>query len=128
VSESEDLLELLQRPRLPAGFERWRMYLAVGHQRPTSTAEWAGAIVLVEQGRLKVDCLAGGSRTFVEGDLLVLGWLPLRRLTNVGSVDVRLLAMRPIGQRPKEALLRVMRAHRRTTCDDFTPVWRSLDT
>lgn len=126
MSEPEGFLELLQRPRLPAGFERWRVELGVGRQRPTEAAEWAGAIVLVEQGRLRVECLAGGSRTFSEGDLLVLGWLPLRRLTNVGSNDVRLLAMRPIGRRPKDALLRVMRAHRRETCADFAPVWRSL--
>ena len=127
MSESRELLELLQRPRLPTGFERWRVELAVGQQRPTDAAEWAGAIVLVEQGELQVDCLAGGSRTFVEGDLLVLGWLPLRRLRSVGTDDVRLLALRPLGQRPKHALLRVMRAHRRTTCDDLEPVWRSPD-
>ena len=128
MSESEGLLELLQRPHLPAGFERWRVELRAGDQRPTDAAEWAGAMVLVEQGRLQVDCLAGGSRTFVEGDLLVLGWLPLRRLRNVGANDVRLLALRPLGRRPKHSLLRVVKAHRRTTCDDFEPVWRSLDT
>ncbi|HUG47507.1 MAG TPA: hypothetical protein VMP67_03740 [Candidatus Limnocylindria bacterium] len=124
--ESGGLLELLQRPRLPAGFERWRVELGAGRQHPTDAAEWAGAMVLIEQGELEVECLAGGSRTFGEGDLLVLGWLPLRRLRNVGPRDVRLLAVRPVGRRPKDALLRVFRAHRRTSCDDFAPVWRSL--
>lgn len=128
MSESEQLLELLQRRQLPAGFERWRVQLRAGDQRATDAAEWAGAMVLVEQGRLQVDCLAGGSRTFVEGDLLVLGWLPLRRLRNVGTNEVRLLALRPLGRRPKHSLLRVMRAHRRATCDDFEPIWGSLDT
>lgn len=126
MSESDGLLQLLQRPQLPAGFERWRVELAVGQWRATDAAEWAGAMVLVEQGELQVECLAGGSRTFVEGDLLVLGWLPLRRLRNVGTADVRLLALRPLGRRPKHSLLRVMKAHRRTTCADFEPVWRSL--
>ena len=128
MNDSDGLLELLRRPRLPAGFERWRVELPAGHQRPTDAAEWAGAMVLVEQGQLEVECLAGGSRTFEEGDLLVLGWLPLRALRNAGNDAVRLLALRSLGRRPKHALLRVMRAHRRTTCDDFAPVWRSLDT
>jgi hypothetical protein len=126
MDDPGSLLELLRRPELPPGFERWRIEIGAGRQRPTGPAEWAGAIVLVEAGRLEVECLAGGSRTFGVGDLLVLGWLPLRQLRNVGRVDVRLLCVRRTGDRPRDALLRVFKAHRRATCDDFAPVWQSL--
>jgi predicted enzyme related to lactoylglutathione lyase len=92
--EDDELRNLLARPDLPAGFRRWRVVLAPRSARPTSGDEWANSIVLVEQGILEVECDAGGRRTFGAGDLLVLGWLPLRRLHNSGDVAVRLLAVR----------------------------------
>lgn len=84
----------LCRDALPPSLERWRVVLAPGAERRTSASEWDGAVVLVEHGSLEVECVAGGHRTFVAGDLLALGWLPLARLRNPGLEAVGLLAVR----------------------------------
>lgn len=68
--------------------------LAPGVERATDTEEWAGAIVLIERGRLEVCCTAGARSTYEEGDLLPLGWLPLLALRNPGAVETRLVAIR----------------------------------
>ncbi len=90
-------------------FVRWSLRLEPGEQRPTSADEWAGAFVVIEHGTLQVDCLAGGSRTFVAGDQLALGWLPLRTLRNVGDGEVRLSAVRR-GPPPNEPFLHLTRS------------------
>ena len=84
----------LDRELGPA-FERWHLVLAPGDVHSTSAEEWAGAFVLIQEGVLQVDCAAGGSETFVAGDQLALGWLPLRILRNAGEGEVRLVAVRP---------------------------------
>lgn len=75
-------------------FEAWNLSLAPGATRATTAAEWADTLVVVECGTLRVDCLAGASRTFIAGDHLALGWLPVQRLHNVGSDEMRLVAVR----------------------------------
>jgi hypothetical protein len=75
-------------------FQAWNLSLAPGATRATTAAEWAGALVVVECGTLRVDCLAGASITFIAGDHLALGWLPVQRLHNVGSDEMRLVAVR----------------------------------
>jgi hypothetical protein len=85
---------LLVRRRLPTGFERWNVTLAPGERRTTTAAEWAGALVLVQRGSLEVGCIAGGTATFKAGDMLCLGWLPLRWLRNPGDQPARLVAIR----------------------------------
>ena len=72
--------------RLPERFERRRLALAPGVEQPADAAEWAGAIVLIEHGRLEVCCVAGTRSTYSQGDLLPLGWLPLLALRNPGAV------------------------------------------
>lgn len=88
------LARALRRRSLPPGIERWRLTIDVGGARSTGAAEWAGAIVLVEAGRIEVECEAGGRRSFEAGDLLVLSWLPLRTIHNRGPGAARLLAVR----------------------------------
>lgn len=88
------LSALLCRPDLPATFERWRVTLAAGDERRTDAAEWAGAFVCIEAGRVEVDCTRGGTRTFEAGDLLALGWLPLRAIRNAGPAEASILAVR----------------------------------
>jgi hypothetical protein len=85
---------LLARDGLSPRFERWRLRLPAGASRPTSADEWAGALVLIERGSVEVECTGDGVRTFRQGDLLALGWLPLRRLVNRGDDDVEILAVR----------------------------------
>lgn len=90
----EELDAPLARDAFPAAFQRWRVTLAPGERRPTSAAEWADTFVFVEAGALVVDCAAGGRRAFRKGDVLVLGWVPLRTLHNPGIDPVTLLAVR----------------------------------
>jgi len=78
---------------LPAAFERFRVVLASGDSLPTWPAEWAGCLVLVERGRIEVDCEAGGTGSFATGDLIALDWLPLRTLHNPGPDEACLLAV-----------------------------------
>ncbi len=104
-----ELAALVTRPDLPSTFERWQLTLAPGVARPTGAARWAGALVLIVQGVLEVDCRAGGRHTFRAGDLIVLGRLPLRALRNPGQIPVRLVAVRRRGDRPPAGLLRVIR-------------------
>jgi Bacteriocin-protection, YdeI or OmpD-Associated/Domain of unknown function (DUF1905) len=97
----------LSREDLPPRFERWRVVLAPHASRPTSAGEWAGALVLVEAGALGVECVAGGRHRFTEGDLIALGWLPLRILHNEGPGRVELLAVRRRGHRPPAPFLHI---------------------
>lgn len=107
-----DEVAWLTRPDLPARFERWRLELPPRTRRPTSGAEWAGALVRVELGTLEVGCEAGGHETFAAGDLIALGWLPIVELRNHGDVPVRLVAVRRRGTPPSEAYLHVTRPDR----------------
>ena len=84
----------LLRRSLPESFERWRVVIAPGTILPTAAEEWAGSLVLVESGVVEVGCLAGSSRTFVGGDLVVLCWLPLETLSNPGPAEACLVAVR----------------------------------
>ena len=89
-SDSHSLL----RGSLPDAFERRRLVIAPGAIQRTAASEWAGALVQVERGTIEVGCLAGGSRTFVAGDLLALGWLELRTVSNPGPDEACLVAVR----------------------------------
>jgi len=89
--------EVLGRPDLPPAFERLRLVLAPGASHPTTPTDWAGCLVLVERGAVEVICDEGGSRPFPEGDLLALGWLPVRTLRNAGQVEARLVGVRRCG-------------------------------
>lgn len=106
---AREMAELLTRDDLPPAFERWRVELEPGSHRPTEAREWAGALVLIEAGSLEVDCVTGGQRSFAEGDLLALGWLPITRLRNPGRGVTRLVAVRRHGDVPSEEYLHVTR-------------------
>jgi hypothetical protein len=112
MTHDRDLARALERPDLPASIERWRVVLEPGTEQPTCAAEWAGAMVLVEDGTLEVVCEAGGHEVFDHGDLLALGWLPISLLRNAGAVSVRLLAVRRDRPSPTDDTLRVVRSRR----------------
>jgi hypothetical protein len=84
----------LGRPRLPPAVERWSLVLPPGGACGASAAAWAGALVMVERGCLEVECEAGARRTFDAGSLIALEQLPLRRLRNPGTDELRLVAIR----------------------------------
>jgi len=75
-------------------FEAWRVDLAPGDRLSSTAIDWADALVLVERGRVRVECLGGGHWTYRRGDLLALAVLPLLALANPGTEDARLLAIR----------------------------------
>ncbi|QBI19572.1 hypothetical protein ER308_08420 [Egibacter rhizosphaerae] len=108
-----DVVGLVTRVDLPGMFERWWVVLGPGAEQPTEAADWGGSLVVVERGRLEVDCEAGGRRTFRADDLLVLGWLPLRAVRNPGHVPTRLVAVRRRRDRPASRLLDVIESIRR---------------
>ena len=80
------------------GFERWRVDLPPGSERATDPAEWADALVTVEHGVVEVVCAGGGRRTFREGALLALCWLPVAFLRNPTVEITRLVAVRRHGR------------------------------
>jgi len=97
VDDGPGLRARLLRDDLAPTFTRWRVTLPPGSAMPTRAHSWNGVLVLVEQGSLEVECIAGGRQTFKRGDLLALGWLPLRTLHNPGPSPTMLLAMRRAG-------------------------------
>lgn len=97
----------LLRDPLPSEFERWHLVVAEGAELETRASDWAGAIVAIESGTLVVGCIDGGHRTFVAGDLLALGWLPLKWMRSIGPGDVRLTAVRRRGDSPARRFVRV---------------------
>ena len=111
--QDAELAALTTRPDLPPAFERRHLDLAPGVERSTSQGEWAGSLVRIAAGELEVTCDHGGRLRFLTGDLLVLGWLPLRSLRNPGRVPTRLVALRRRGERVPDGLLRVVRFIRR---------------
>lgn len=84
---------MLLRGDLPDRFRRWSLVLAPFEERPTSPSEWAGAVVLVRDGAVEVECSAGGRRTFRRGDLLVFDGVPVRVLRNPCAAATHLVAV-----------------------------------
>ena len=70
-----------------------RIVVAPGAERAYDEAEWRDALVIVESGRLELDCSGGTSRGFRRGDVLWLIGLPLRALCNRGAVPTVLVAV-----------------------------------
>jgi hypothetical protein len=79
---------------LPPTVERWRTIIVAGESITSHETEWAGALVVVERGTLRVECREGGAQSFRSGSMLALDWLPLRRLCSDGAEAVSLLALR----------------------------------
>ena len=75
----DDDLPFLRGP-LPERFRRLHVLLEPGVPRTYVAAEWRDALVVVEQGRLDLECHLGGVRTFPEGAVLHLDGLALRAL------------------------------------------------
>ena len=58
--------------------------------RPSGPTRWSRS----RRGTIEVGCVDGGHRTFIAGDLLALGWLPLKWIRNPGPAEARLTAVR----------------------------------
>lgn len=107
---------------LPRSFRRRRIVVRPGAPHPYSAAEWRGALVVVEHGRLDLECHRGGVRSFPQGAVLHLEGLTLRRLHAPGPDPTVLITVhrrRPVEFRivdlPERPYLGV-----RATCTDTT--------
>src|SRR5215210_2385525 len=78
---------------VPKGFHIRRIVFAPGAERAYDEAEWRDSIVVVESGKLELECSSGSSRRFGRGDVLWLIGLPLRALRNRGAVPTVLVAV-----------------------------------
>src|SRR4051794_8177047 len=90
--DSDDRLSFLGR-ELPGCFVRKFVTLPPGSEEPYREADWADAIVIVEQGELELECQAGGRKRFRRGAVLWLVGLPLRTLRNRGEEPVVIAAV-----------------------------------
>ena len=88
--ESADLA--LFRDPLPEGFCRRVFRVAPGRELGMRATDLRGAIVLVEQGELELECRAGGHRRFGRGSMLALARLPVARIRSVGTGPLVLVA------------------------------------
>jgi hypothetical protein len=67
--------------------------LAAGCERRYEHSEWADAIVVVHQGEIELECLAGTCARFGTGAVLCFDSLPLRTLRNGGRGPALLIAV-----------------------------------
>jgi effector-binding domain-containing protein len=79
AEEPEDVLPFLRGP-LPERFRRLHVRLEPGVPRAYVEGEWRDALVVVEQGRLDLECHRGGVCSFPPGAVLHLQGLALRAL------------------------------------------------
>ena len=56
--------------------------------------EWAGAVLVVMSGRLRIECRTGRGASFPAGAVLFLGGLDLRQITNPGLEPLVLKTIR----------------------------------
>jgi hypothetical protein len=81
-------------------FERHRVALPPGGERPYDSSEWDDALVIVTGGVIELEGLSGRRWTFPRGAMLWLTDLPVRALHNPGEEPAELTAVsRPINSR-----------------------------
>jgi quercetin dioxygenase-like cupin family protein len=79
--------------RVSDAFDVRRVVVAPGGERPYDEADWRDAIVIVESGRIELECRCGSRRRFRSGNVLWLTGLPVRLLRNRERVPTVLLAV-----------------------------------
>jgi quercetin dioxygenase-like cupin family protein len=85
-------ITFLGRPLGPS-FQARTVTIAPGGTRPYDEAEWRDALVVVECGKVVVECRAGGRRAFEQGDVLWLTGMGVRALYNDGAESAVLVAV-----------------------------------
>jgi hypothetical protein len=78
---------------MPPGFELELVSVEPGATRPYRDADWWDSLVVVEHGRVELECVRGGRRSFGEGAVMWLVGLPLVALHNPGPEPVLLAAV-----------------------------------
>ena len=73
-------------------FDVRRVAVAPGCALAYDEADWRGALVVVEHGRIELEGMAGGRRAFERGAVLWLVGIPLRAVHNHGPEHAVMLA------------------------------------
>jgi hypothetical protein len=116
MDDHDEALPSLRRP-LPRAFRRWEVVVEPGTARPYDSAEWHGAIVVVEGGEIDLVCRKGRRTRLASGAVGFLADLPLRELRNPGTVPVVLVAV----TRHADEFPAPRRSHPPTDADDPDP-------
>ena len=80
------------------GFDVRRAVVAPGRPRAFDEAEWEDALVLVERGRIELECANGARRSFGRGTVLWLTGLSLRAVRCYDEPSVLLVVSRRTGR------------------------------
>lgn len=94
--KGRERLSFLGRP-LPPAFVLRVVTIAPGGKRIYDESEWQDALVVIEHGRIELECLGGSRRSFASGDVLWLMAQPLRALHNRGHELAVLVSVSRIG-------------------------------
>jgi hypothetical protein len=78
---------------LPETFACREVSIECRSERPYDGREWVGALVVVEEGELELECLGGSRSRFARGAVLFFDSLPLRTLRNPGDQTLLLTAV-----------------------------------
>ncbi len=70
-----------------------RLILEPGDAIDFRSADWADVLVIVERGRLQLECNSGAHAVFEPGAVLVLTLPELRRLRSVGTAALVVTAV-----------------------------------
>ncbi len=83
----------LLRARLPGGVRRRVVILLEGDAVAYRSNDWHDALVVLEEGEVEIECLAGRRITFRQGGVFCLNGLEARLLRNVGTGTAVLVAV-----------------------------------
>lgn len=85
--------EALFRGPLPEGFSRRVLRVAPGLELCLELGRPPGAIAVVEQGELELECRAGTCRRFGPGSMIPIARLPRSHFRSVGRVPLVLVVV-----------------------------------
>jgi hypothetical protein len=92
MDHEEAALSFLQLP-LPRTFDLRLVTIPAGCAKPFVPEDWDDSLVVVERGRVELECVRGGRRAFPTGAVMFLTGLPLRTIHNPGSEPALLAAV-----------------------------------
>ena len=93
MTGDESAGDALFRNPLPAGFSRRIFRVAPGIEVDLDARGVLDAIVLVEEGEIELECLAGMRRRFGRGSIIPITRPPVARARSVGSCPLLLLSV-----------------------------------
>jgi hypothetical protein len=85
-------LHFLETP-LPGGFRRRTIHVPEGAELPYAAEEWKGALVVLKEGEIEVECTRGTRMRFLAGDVLWLAGMPLRSFRSLGPGPALVVAI-----------------------------------